>query len=231
MNLDNKEYYMLRLALLSILVLGTFGIVLQADESEAYNWDRDQPHAEAEAAQPPPLGTALAQDLLLTNQEGDAVHLQEAVQGSATLLVIYRGGWCPFCTTQLAGLGEVRDSLLEYGVDIIGISPDGPEALKESGVTHELAYTLLGDSQGKVIRRLGLIFTLDEETVERYQEMGLPLATDEWGNTVMPVPAVLLIDETGVIRWTFHDANFRERPDVDVVLEAVVELTQDGDSE
>ena len=74
-----------------------------------------------------------------------------------------------------------------------------------------------------MISRFGLGFALDAETIARYQGFGLPLAENSFGQIALPVPALYLIDQTGIIRWAHIDPDFRTRPDAEVVVTAVRE--------
>ena len=73
-------------------------------------------------------------------------------------MIVYRGGWCPYCNLHLAALRKVEQPLKEMGFQIIAISPDKPEELMKTDEKHTLGYTLLSDSSATAIKALGLLF-------------------------------------------------------------------------
>ena len=68
-------------------------------------------------------------DITLENHQNEPVNLLEA-SSENTLFVFYRGGWCPFCSAELADISSIENQLYEMGLNIIAISPDRPEFLR-----------------------------------------------------------------------------------------------------
>ena len=58
------------------------------------------------------------------NVEGEYIQLRTLLEEKPTVLVFYRGGWCPYCNVQLSGLVEIEEDILELGYQILAISPD-----------------------------------------------------------------------------------------------------------
>lgn len=61
------------------------------------------PAPSAEEAKPLPVG-AKAPGLTLTDLHGAQVGLAATFAAQPTVLVFYRGSWCPYCNAQLAAL-------------------------------------------------------------------------------------------------------------------------------
>ena len=60
----------------------------------------------------------------------DKTHkLHDVIGKKPTVLIFYRGGWCPYCNGQLASLKSVEDKMIQMGYQIIAISPDSPQRL------------------------------------------------------------------------------------------------------
>ena len=57
------------------------------------------------------------------NVEGEYIQLKAILEEKPTILVFYRGGWCPYCNVQLSGLVEIEEDILELGYQIVAISP------------------------------------------------------------------------------------------------------------
>ncbi|MGS0727788.1 peroxiredoxin-like family protein, partial [Shewanella sp. 0m-11] len=60
------------------------------------------------------------------------IDLAKLTQGKPSVIFFYRGGWCPFCNSQMGQLKAIEPKLVEMGFQLIGISPDTPAKLKES---------------------------------------------------------------------------------------------------
>ncbi len=83
------------------------------------------------AVTPLMLGNALP-DVTLHTLEDAPISLKAAVGGKPAVLVFYRGGWCPFCMTQLSGLRLIQKDLEALEFQLIAISPDQPALLKRT---------------------------------------------------------------------------------------------------
>lgn len=51
----------------------------------------------------------------LLDASGSSFDLNKAVAEKPTILIFYRGGWCPFCSKQLSGLQEIAPDLKKEG--------------------------------------------------------------------------------------------------------------------
>jgi len=153
--------------------------------------------------------------------EGERVSLSSQVGAQPSVLVFYRGGWCPYCTTQLKALVELRAELDALGFQLIALSPDRPEMLKESLGELELDYTLLSDAEAHAAKALGIAFQVDEETITLYKGYGIDLeeASGE-SHHILPVPTVLLTDKNGVVRYVFSEADYKVRLSNEDLLKA-----------
>ncbi|HUE95302.1 MAG TPA: peroxiredoxin-like family protein, partial [Longimicrobiaceae bacterium] len=112
---------------------------------------------------------------LLRDPDGQTLRLGEAYSRAPMLLIFYRGGWCPYCSAHLGEIAVMQEELAELGVQILAISPDRPEKLRESIADRELGYQLLSDSEMSATRAFGLAFQLSEEEVAGYARAGFDL--------------------------------------------------------
>jgi peroxiredoxin len=157
----------------------------------------------------------------LQTVRGQSVDLNEAVHGMPSVVVFYRGGWCPYCLKQLSGLQQVHDQLRELGFQVIAISPDPPEKLRETIQKNALGFTLLSDNGFAAATAFGLAFRLDPETEAKYQEYKIPLYSLEGqAEHLLPVPAVFLVSPEGVITFAHSDPDYTVRLDPAQLLEA-----------
>lgn len=178
--------------------------------------------ATPQEARPLAVG-ARAPGFVLQTPDGADFDLTAALAGKNTLLVFYRGGWCPFCNRHLAALAEIEPALLELGIRIIAISPDEPADLKPTIEKQKLNYTLLSDRTMQATAAYGLAFAVDTATRERYAQHKINLAPlpgsagpERW----LPVPGVFLVNRTGTIAFAHTDPDYRNRIGNDALLAA-----------
>ena len=169
-----------------------------------------------------------APSFTLPDAAGDAVSLDRMLAAGPTVLVFYRGAWCPYCNTQLRDYADRYGELQAAGASLLAVSPqaaEGTAAMRDNLGGAQVPFPVLSDVEGEVSRRYGLVFEVDEPTRERYRAVGIDLArvngTDRWE---LPVPAVYLIDPSGEIRAAFVEADYSQRVSLDEVLRAVEAL-------
>lgn len=159
--------------------------------------------------------------LVLNKPDGSAVELKSLLAEKPTILIFYRGGWCPYCNTHMGQLQQAEASLQALGYQIVGVSPDKPEKLKESIQKHSLGYQLLSDSKMLAARAFGIAFQVDSATYTKLSLFGINLEnasgeTHHW----LPVPGVFILSKSGEIKFSHVNPNYKVRLDPDVLLAA-----------
>ena len=153
--------------------------------------------------------------------EGESLMLGDALGGQPAVLVFYRGGWCPYCNTQLSGLRLIRGDLDALGFKLIAISPDEPAHLKKTLDDQALDYTLLSDSGAEAIRGFGIGYQVDADTREKLAGYGIDLqARSGESHHVLPVPGVFVVDGAGTVQFAYVHPDYSVRLPQDVVLAA-----------
>ena len=138
-----------------------------------------------------------------------------------TLLIFYRGSWCPYCNTHLGELKKIESDLIKMGYQIIAVSPDLPKNLKVSVEKNQLAYTLLSDSDAELIKGVGLAFRVDNETIAAYHQYNIDLEQASGAtHHILPVPAALLVATDGIVKFIFYAPDYKVRADKEVLLAA-----------
>jgi peroxiredoxin len=136
-----------------------------------------------------------------------------------TVLIFYRGGWCPYCNAHLGELRKAEGPLIGLGYDLLFLSEDRPELLYSSLKEPGLKYTILSDARMTAARAYGVAFRVDGATVARYKEFGIDLeAASGETHHELPVPAVFIVDRNGVIRFVHANADHKVRLAPDVLL-------------
>lgn len=157
--------------------------------------------------------------ITLTSSENKKIDLSSLLLGKKTILVFYRGGWCPYCNVQLSALSEAESELLLLGYQLVAVSPDAPKQLQNTTEKEKLKYTLLSDSKGELSKAVGIAF----QSPENY----LPIITkgsDGVNQSFLPVPTVLIIDTDGSIKFEHITPDFKNRISSELLLSAAKAL-------
>lgn len=208
-----KHSILVRLFLASLVASGFFA----AQISHAEITDS------AETAKPLVKGAALP-DVTLMTIDGDNYSLKKETADKLTVLIFYRGGWCPFCNRHLADVQQAQAELSKLGYQILAISPDGVAELKATVDKEHLTYTLLSDADLEAIDAFGLGFKVDDATVEKYKDYGIKLTAKRDNRYVLPVPALYLVGKHGQIAYSHYDPDYKKRLSREDLLKAAREF-------
>ncbi len=169
--------------------------------------------ASPKQVQPLEVGASIVDTALFT-ADGQPRGLVDTIGGQPTILVYFRGSWCPYCVKQLKALQAVQADLVNAGYQLVAIAPEAPETLAALAEQHGFTFTLMADPQYASMRAFGLTFALDAETRAAYEAHNLPILTapdtDDW---ILPVPAIYLVDHQGRILYRHLDRDYRQRLD------------------
>lgn len=150
----------------------------------------------------------------LQNSEGKQIELGKLLSNKPTVLVFYRGGWCPYCNVQLSGLVKIEKDILDLGYQIIAISPDDYRNLQTTESKDSIKYTLLSDPDTKFIQQMGIGFKTPLMLKGFIATKGQKGKTSE----IMPVPTVMIVDEKGKILFEYINPNYKERISGEMLL-------------
>ena len=154
------------------------------------------------------------------NVEGETVQLKAILEEKPTILVFYRGGWCPYCNVQLSGLVEIEEDIIELGYQIVAISPDDYKNLQSTIENNSTKYKLLSDPNGEFIQEIGIAFRTSSSLKEYIIAKGQKGET----SSVMPAPTVMIVDKKGVIKFEYINPNYKERIGGDMLLSVLKTL-------
>lgn len=179
------------------------------------------PAPSATAVRPLLVGSPAA-DAPIRTLEGTETTLKTVLAGKPTLLVFYRGGWCPFCTLQLAELRHLAPDLEKQGVQLVAVSPDRPEALSQTLENGDIDFQLLSDSKAELMEAFGIAFTVDADARKRLEEYGIDLAQASGeAHHALPVPSVFLIDAAGTVQFSYVNPDYRTRVPLRIARAAI----------
>lgn len=176
------------------------------------------PAQTAEEICPKPIGTQIA-DTQLRTAAGESVSSSSLLDDKYTVLIFYRGGWCPYCNKHMKGLRKIEGQLTEAGYQIVAISPDKPDEISKSLSKHKMGYSLLSDSKLALTSSLGLDFQVDEKTIKKYKMYGINLEKSSGeSHKRLPVPAVLLINPDREIIFSYVNPTYKVRMDEELIV-------------
>lgn len=152
--------------------------------------------------------------------DGQRVDVRALVAERPTVLIFFRGGWCPYCNLQLAQLRLIQESLREIGFQTIAISPDDADSLRAAVERHQLDYTLLSDPESRVVRAFGLAYRAAANDIGDAAIQSN--AADAAGRLprLLPVPAVYVLSPHGRVVYQYANVDFRVRMSAEVLLTA-----------
>ena len=178
------------------------------------------------AAKPLAVGTK-APSAKLKGLDGKDIKLKDVLAGKPTVLIFYRGDWCPYCNAHLADLAKVEGDLKNLGYQIVAISPDLPSELQKTADKHKLDFTLLSDSQAKALKKYGVAFHVDDMMYGAMKDkynIDLERSSGE-KHHILPVPSVFLIDKDGKIVFVHSNPDYKVRMKGDEILAAAKEAS------
>lgn len=142
-------------------------------------------HVEAATFQPgPEIGTRLPE--LQAHHEGRSVTtIEEFSRGNGTVLVALRSiDWCAYCKRQIIDLQEFKSYFDVFGIGLVAITNDHPEAQQPFIERHAITIPVLSDAQSRSFRSLGILNT-------NFQP-----GDSEYG---LPHPGAIIVNRDGII--------------------------------
>ena len=158
-------------------------------------------------------------DIILKTSDNAAVKITDLLKSKKTVLVFYRGGWCPYCNMHLAALADAEKQILDLGYQIIAISPDTPENLKITAEKDKVKYTLLSDSKGDLIKAVGIAF----EAPENYKSI-INVHSNGVNTSLLPVPSVFVVDADSDILFEYISPDFKHRISSELLISVLKNL-------
>lgn len=185
------------------------------------------------AAQGMPAGVvdagATLPDADLLDPHGAPISLYRALGGGPTVIVFYRGAWCPYCNITLNTYqSTLLPELLQRGVNLVAVSPQGPDGSLSMQEKHELAFTVLSDPGNQLARAVGILTGPSSEARAAQLQLGLDLeAVNADGTTGLPMPATIIVDAGPVIRWIDVHPDYSTRSEPHEILAALDAISHD----
>jgi peroxiredoxin len=188
---------------------------------QAHALDRTQIADTAENVTPLLIGQTAPNSTIQT-VDGDPVSLKALTMQKPTVLIFYRGGWCPYCNRQLAGLKDIEGQLDELGYQILAISPETPAQLQQQKLQTKFSVTLLADPDLEAISGFGIGFYVPDAQRTTYKsKWDINLTSDKTsGTAVLPAPAVFILDTKGKVLFSYVNPDIKTRISPELLYQA-----------
>lgn len=166
---------------------------------------------------------------LLKDSTGNTVSLQSLHTSEFLVLNFYRGGWCPYCNMELRAYESLKDEFAALGVNIVAISAEVTALAAQTTTKNAISFPILTDTNAALMKRIGIVFQLDEATKREYGNFGVHLdkiqGNDEFE---LPVPAVYVVNRAMEIVFCHFEEDYMTRLEPSELLEIVKRKTAES---
>jgi peroxiredoxin len=131
--------------------------------------------------------------------------------GSHTILLFFRGNWCPLCMAQIKEVVDYYHELEQLNTKIVLVSPQPPEHSKKLAKKFNVNMHFLTDRNNNAAHILGIGVL-----------HGLPKGLELLGyDSETVLPTVIITDKIGIIRYCDLTSNYRVRPHPKAFVEII----------
>ena len=155
----------------------------------------------------PILTSQTVPNITLTDIKGNFTTTNALFSAKNTVLIFYRGGWCPYCNVHLKEVGDIEKNLTDLGYQVVAVSPDAPKNLQSTFDKDSLQYQLYSDSKTLLMQGMGIAFY----GPEKYKKMFIDASNGDNTEGVLPVPSVFFVDKMGKIAFEYINPDYKHR--------------------
>lgn len=156
----------------------------------------------------------------LPNTKGELINSDQLLlENDKLIIAFFRGGWCPYCNLELKALHDVLPQIKAKRAALVAVSPQMIEKSVSMSADNPFAFDILWDKDNKYAKELNITFDLQASLLPYYQQLGIHL--EEYnGNeeNSLPIPAVFVIDKNKTVTFSFIDADYTERVNIEELL-------------
>ena len=162
---------------------------------------------------------AKAPSVMVKGTNGESVALSDLWKKGPILVVFYRGGWCPFCNFQIREFVKSQGEYEKRGVTPVFISVDSVDESKKTTATYSIPFPLLADPDLAAHRAFSVTRKADDAEVEKLKGYRIDIEKASGRkHHEMAIPSIFLIDETGTVRWSHANPDYKQRPSTEQLL-------------
>lgn len=168
----------------------------------------------------------IAPEFELKNSTGALVKLSDYLTQGPVVLTWYRGGWCPYCNLTLKALQDLIPEFKGNGANVLALTPELPDNSLNTTEKNNLQFEVLTDLNLDVAKGYNLVFKLGKSVSDLYKKNFDLVAYNGNDSDELPLAATYVIDQQGIVTYSFFSADYRERAEPAEVLEAVKKLNK-----
>ncbi|HKM72351.1 MAG TPA: peroxiredoxin-like family protein [Stellaceae bacterium] len=162
---------------------------------------------------------------LLPNAEGRLLFSDDLLRPGPLVVSFFRGNWCPYCSRTLEALEMALGAIEEVGGHLVALTPDTGSHFAETKRQHDLTYEILSDVDGAIGLQFGVLF----RPADRYRALlvaaGIDLEQRHGnGGWFLPIPATFVVDQSGIVRYTFVNVDFTRRAEPNEIVDVLRDL-------
>ena len=155
----------------------------------------------------------------LPNAKNQEISSSEILKSGKMIVAFYRGDWCPYCNLELAALQKALPEIKKKNVTLVAISPQSPDNSLTTVEKHNLEFEVVTDDNNVLASKIDISFKLQDFIVPVYESIGIDVPKHNGNNeNTLPVPAVYVIDQNGVVLSKFIDTNYVNRVDIEQLI-------------
>jgi peroxiredoxin len=167
---------------------------------------------------------------LLDALTGKPVRSSDILALGPLIVNFFRGRWCPSCVTELENWRDLHPEVRRRGAFFVAISPQTKRQNDFTLQQHSLPFPILSDPGAAVAERFGSAYTVPDAHRRYYQGIlvnipfvnsGASYQTGSEASWRLPLPAVFVISQAGIITFAQAHADFRVRPEPAEVFAAL----------
>jgi len=169
-------------------------------------------HAEQSNWTPPgpAVGAQFPNALNLPDQAGKPQSLQALMGKNGVAIFFVRSAdWCPFCKRQLADVNSRLPEFTALGLNVVSVSHDAVAEVAAFHSKQSIGYSMLADTDGSIVEKLGI---RDLQYADGSKAYGVAR------------PMIFVINPQLKITHKYAEESYRNRPDLDKVLEELKRL-------
>jgi peroxiredoxin len=159
----------------------------------------------------------------LPEVHGGTIELGRLLADGPVVLLFFRYEGCPACNIALRHYQtELYPALTRLGATLVAVSPQVPRKLVAIKNRFGLGFPVASDTGNELARRFGITFTASAASQaharSKGSDLGEALGTGKWE---LPMPAVVVIDQSRVVRFADVHPDWLVRTEADAVIDAV----------
>jgi peroxiredoxin len=170
-------------------------------------------------------GTVLP-DADLVDALGAATTLYDTVGTGLSVVVLYRGQWCPYCNVTLRTYQEeLVPALASRSVPLVAVSPQHPDGSLSMQEKNSLTFPVLSDTGNTLARFLGVLTGPNDEARAAQLSYDIDLTAINADGTVgVPMPTAVILDGNRVVRWIDVHPDYSTRSEAADIIAALDQL-------